>query len=48
MFVCLQAGYPEGITINKNTSEATGMPEGSEIRFLPYLMFKTAQGDFVP
>lgn len=48
MFVCLQTGYPDGIVISKNTADATGLPEGSEVRFLPYLMFKTARGDFVP
>ena len=48
MFVCLQAGYLDGISINKNTANATGLPEGSKERFLPYLMFRTAQGDFVP
>jgi hypothetical protein len=48
MFVVLQKGYPDGIPINKNTSEAIGEPEGTVHRFLPYLMFKTAQGDFVP
>lgn len=48
MFVVLQKGYPQGIPINKNTSEATGLPEGTVCRFLPYLMMRTAQGDFVP
>jgi hypothetical protein len=48
MFVCLQTGYPKGAAINKNTVDATGLPEGSEAQFLPYLMFRTARGDFVP
>jgi hypothetical protein len=48
MFICLQRGYPEGIPINRNTSEATGMPEGTVCRFLPYIMMKTADGAFVP
>lgn len=48
MFVVLQKGYPDGIPINKNTAEAIGEPEGTVHRFLPYLMFRTAQGDFVP
>jgi hypothetical protein len=48
MFVCIQAVYPKGVAINKNTSDATGLTEGSEVRFLPYPMFKTAQKDFVP
>lgn len=48
LFVCLQAGYPEGIPSNKNTTDTTGLPEGSGVRFLPYLMLKTAQADFVP
>jgi hypothetical protein len=48
MFVVHQAGYPDGIGINANTGEATGIPEGTVCRFLPYLMFRTAGGDFVP
>ncbi|MGW0061415.1 DUF2829 domain-containing protein [Streptosporangium sandarakinum] len=48
MFVVLQAGYPDGIAINKNTSEATGIPEGTVCAFRPYLMMFTAQRDFVP
>jgi len=48
MFVVLQRGYPNGIAINKNTADATGIPEGTVCKFLPYLMFRTAQGDFVP
>ena len=48
MYVVLQRAYPEGIPINKNTAEAIGEPEGTIHRFLPYLMFMTAQGDFVP
>lgn len=48
MFVVYQKAYPNGIPINKNTAEATGIPEGTVCKFLPYLMMKTAQGDFVP
>lgn len=48
MFVVHQAGYPDGIPINKNTAQATGIAEGTMCKFLPYLMFRTAQGDFVP
>lgn len=48
MYVVHQRGYPEGIPINSNTARATGLPEGTVCRFLPYLMFRTAQGDFVP
>lgn len=48
MYVVLQKGYPDGIPINRNTSEATGIPEGTECRFLPYFMMWTADGSFVP
>jgi len=48
MFVVLQKGYPDGIPINANTARALGEPEGRIHKFLPYLMFRTAQGDFVP
>ncbi|MER5649653.1 MW1434 family type I TA system toxin [Streptosporangium sp. NPDC002524] len=48
MFVVLQKGYPDGIPINKNTAEATGMVEGTVCAFRPYLMMKTANDEFVP
>lgn len=48
MFVCYQAAYPDGIPINQNTADATGLPPGTVCRFLPYIMMRTAQGDFVP
>jgi hypothetical protein len=48
MFIVHQKGYPDGIPINKNTSEATGLPAGTVCRFLPYLMMKTADNCFVP
>ena len=41
MYVVLQKAYPDGI-------DAIGEPEGTIHKFLPYLMFCTAQGDFVP
>jgi hypothetical protein len=48
MFIVLQRGYPDGIPINRNTSEATGIAEGTVSRFLPYLMMKTVDDSFVP
>ena len=48
MWIALQKAYPQGIPINKNTAEATGIPEGTVCRFLPYLMMLTADGSFVP
>lgn len=48
MFVVLQKGYPDGIGINANTAEATGIPEGTVCRFRPYLMMKTVDDEFVP
>jgi hypothetical protein len=48
MFVVYQKGYPTGIPINKNTAEATGIPEGTVCRFSPYLMMKAADDTFVP
>lgn len=47
-YVAHQKGYPDGIAINANTAEATGIPQGTVCRFRPYLMLKTAQDDFVP
>jgi len=48
MFIVLQAGYPDGIPINKNTAQATGIEQGTVCRFRPYLMMFTADGEFVP
>lgn len=48
MYIVLQKAYPDGIPINRNTAEATGMPEGTVCKFLPYLMMKTAGDEFVP
>jgi hypothetical protein len=48
MFVVYQKGYPEGIAINKNTAEATGLPEGTVCVFRPYLMLRTVNEEFVP
>jgi hypothetical protein len=48
MWLAYQKGYPDGIAINANTAEAAGIPQGTVCNFLPYLMFRTAQGDFVP
>lgn len=48
MFVVHQAGYPDGIAINKNTAEATGIPQGTVCSFRPYLMMRTVDGEFVP
>lgn len=48
MYIVHQQAYPDGISINGNTAEATGLPEGTLCRFRPYLMMKTVQDDFVP
>lgn len=48
MWLALQKGYPDGVPINKNTAEATGVPEGTVCKFLPYIIMKTATGEFVP
>lgn len=43
MYLAYQPGY-----INANTSRETGLPEGTVCKFLPYVMMKTAGGEFVP
>lgn len=47
-YVVFQRGYPNGIPINANTAEATGIPEGTVCVFRPYLMLCTVDGSFVP
>lgn len=48
MYVVHQKGYPDGIPINGNTAEATGIKAGTVCRFRPYLMMLTVDRDFVP
>lgn len=48
MYIVYQKGYPDGIPINQNTAEATGLPHGTVCKFLPYVMMYTASGEFVP
>lgn len=48
MYVVMQRGYPDGVPLNANTAQATGIREGTLTRFAPYLLMRTAQGDFVP
>ena len=48
MYLAYQPGYPNGIPINANTAKATGQPEGTVLRFLPYVMMRTVDGSFVP
>lgn len=48
MYIVMQEGYPDGIAINSNTAKATGLQLGTKCIFQPYIMFRTAQGSFVP
>lgn len=49
MWLVYQKGYPDGIPINKNTAEATGIKEGTICYFRPYLMMKTVNdNEFIP
>ena len=48
IWLAYQKAYPEGIPINQNTADATGLPLGTVCKFLPYLMMKTANNSFVP
>jgi hypothetical protein len=48
MWLAHQPGYPDGIPINANTATAIRQPLGTVCKFLPYLIMKTAGGEFVP
>ena len=48
MYITYQKAYPDGIPINANTAEATGLPEGTLCKFQPYIMMFTANQTFVP
>jgi len=41
--VVKQKAYPDGIGINANTAEALGLPEGTVVKFAPYLMLCVSQ-----
>lgn len=47
-WVVAQRGYPEGVPLNSNTAQATGIPEGTVVVFAPYLMIRTTEGVFAP
>ena len=52
-WIVYQKGYPDGIPINDNTAQATGIAKGTVCKFGPYLMLKTGEkgdgaGAFVP
>lgn len=47
-WVVRQVGYPQGITLNHGTAQATGLPEGSIQVFEPYFMMYTPWSTFVP
>lgn len=47
-YVVRQKGYPDGIAINGNTAEATGLEEGTVCVFNPYLMMRSTEGSFTP
>lgn len=47
-FVVWQKGYPDGIGINSNTAEATGLPVGTVCSFDPYLMIQVQPRRFAP
>lgn len=49
MSLGLWAGYPtSGVRIDDHDAQATGEVGGSVCKFQPYVMMRTAEGDFVP
>lgn len=48
MFLFLQPGYPDGVGANPHTAKALGVPEGTAVKVLPYIMMKTVDGSLVP
>ncbi len=48
MYLVYQKAYPEGIVINQNTADATGLPLGTVCKFQPYIMLRTADNSFIP
>ena len=48
MYLVYKKGYPEGVPISENASEATGIPRGTVCKFQPYIMMYTTHDNFVP
>lgn len=48
MYVCLQDGYPKGGSHQREHSQSNRLARGTICKFLPYLLMRTAQGEFVP
>lgn len=48
MWLCYQPGYPDGVAINSNTAQATGLQMGTVCVFRAYILMKDSQGSFVP
>ena len=46
MYVAYRSGYPDGVLVNKKTSDELGIPEGSLFRCRPYLQMKCVDGTF--
>ncbi len=48
MYLVYQKAYPQGIAINQNTADATGLPLGTVCKFQPYITLRTADNSFIP
>lgn len=50
MWLTLQMGHPDGAPITDDTAKATGIEQGTFVKYLPYIMIKTADMEttFVP
>ena len=47
MWLALMPGYP-GVPANSTLAKATGIPEGTTVRVLPYIIMRTVDGSIVP
>jgi hypothetical protein len=47
MWLALQPGYPDGVPANNSSAVAFHIPEGTIIKALPYVVMRTASGEFV-
>jgi hypothetical protein len=48
MWLALKPGYPDGVAANAAMAKASGVAEGTIIKFRPYVMMRCADGSFVP
>ena len=48
MWLALMPGHPDGAPADAALAKAAGIPEGTAVRVLPYIVMRTVDGSIVP